>query len=444
MKLLHVSDWHLGRATYGASRAADQDAVLDEIADHAKHFGPDLILHTGDLFDSVRPAYEDLHRALDALERLADIAPVVVLRGNHDSAALFSVFTRLLAKRSRITFVDRARRPKDGGVLHFDSRAGHRVRLASLPFVHANRMVDAFEDATRWTSEYAKRIHIIAEALGKGLKADLDPSRDVLLFAAHLHVAGATWSGSERPIHIGDHYASKVERLPAISYAAFGHIHKPQELPGETVTGAYAGSALQLDFGEVGEQKSIIAVEAEPSRPPTVTRIPLHRGRKLYSFSGTLDQLDDVIDEIGAAICKLTIDTETPASDLSDSVRERLPNAEIVQVIERCAERRAVALDEREGGKSGKGGKGDGDDEVREPTLDELLGEYLAAKGTERAPVVEVLETFRTVLAAIEAEEAPSFDAEDVFDAAAIVVPTTLAELGDGAEGVEGGGDSAG
>jgi exonuclease SbcD len=416
MKLLHVSDWHLGRATYGAARTADQEAVLDQVVEHARALAPDLVVHTGDLFDSVRPSYEDIHRGFDALERLAAVAPVVVLRGNHDSAALFSVFGRLLGPRARITFVDRARRPREGGVLHFDSASGHRIRLAALPFVHANRMVEGFEDASTWTAQYADRIHVIEDALGKGLLEGMDPRRDVLVFAAHLHVAGAAFSGSERPVHIGEHYASKVERLPPVSYAAFGHIHRPQALPSTAVTGAYAGSPLQLDFGEVGEEKRVVAVEAEPGRAARITSIPLTAGRKLASFTGTLAELAAAAAGIGDAICKLVIDTESPEPALSHQVRDLLPRATVVHVTERCAARRVQALDERADA-----------GEMREPGMDELFAEYLERLGgTRGATAGRVRAVLGTALAALEAEELPAFDDEEAFAAA----PSTDARPG--------------
>ena len=410
MKLLHISDWNIGRATYVAERTGDHELVLDQMAEEAAAFKPDLIVHTGDLFDSVRPSYEDMHRGLDALERLAGVAPVVVLRGNHDSAVLFSVFARLLGTRTRITFVDRARLPRDGGILTFDAltgKAGHRIRLASLPFVHANRMVTAFEDPQKWTGEYAQRIHMIEDALGKGLVDGMDPGRDVLIFAAHLHMAGAKFAGSERPVHVGDHYASKIERLPPVSYAAFGHIHKPQDLPSTNVTGAYAGSPLQLDFGEVGEEKRMIAVEAEPGRSARVISIPLTRGRKLVSFTGTLDSLTHAADGIADAICKLVIDTESPEPELSRKVRDLLPRATVVQVTERCASHRVQALDERAANE---------DKGAHEPSMDELFGDYLERAGSTRsAPASRVREVFRHALAAIEAEELPAFVEEQAF-----------------------------
>src|SRR5438874_7469775 len=119
MRLLHVSDWHLGRQTYGVSRAADHDKVIGEIIELARTSRPHLIVHSGDLFDGLRPAYTELDRGVSALQELAAIAPVVAVAGNHDSPALFRLFDRLLGPDAPIRFVDRARRPEAGGVLGF-------------------------------------------------------------------------------------------------------------------------------------------------------------------------------------------------------------------------------------------------------------------------------------------------------------------------------------
>ena len=95
MRLLHVSDWHLGRLTYRCSRAPDHEAVLAEICELARDLRPHLILHTGDVFDGLRPGYAEMTFAIEVLEELAAVAPVVVLAGNHDSPALFRLFDRL-------------------------------------------------------------------------------------------------------------------------------------------------------------------------------------------------------------------------------------------------------------------------------------------------------------------------------------------------------------
>src|ERR687886_1273629 len=299
MRLLHVSDWHVGRATYRCSRVPDHDAALAETLTLARDTRPHLVLHTGDVFDGFRPGYAEMTFAIEALEELAALAPVVVLAGNHDSPALFRLFDRLQGPEPRIRFLDRVRPPDEGGVLDLEGTEGEVVRLASLPFVHANRMVDRFEDPATWTATYSERIQRIEEALESGLAAGYDPSRHVLLFAAHLYVSGARYSGSERPLHVSEAYATRLERLPNVSYAAFGHIHLPQPLPRRGVTGRYAGSPIPLDFGEERERKEVVVVEAEPGRPAVVTPHRIEGGRPLRTLVGTIEEIAAVGPDVG-------------------------------------------------------------------------------------------------------------------------------------------------
>ncbi|MBK8251983.1 MAG: exonuclease SbcCD subunit D [Polyangiaceae bacterium] len=402
MKLLHTSDWHLGRITYNTSRAEDHTKVIGEILDLARQEKPDLVVHTGDLFESVRPAYEDMERATQALLALGEVAPVVVLCGNHDSPALFKVFGELLGPNSRVRFVDRARPPDQGGVVTFGSQKGETIRLAMLPFVHANRMVPAFEKPDTWMVQYADRIQVIEEALWEGLKESANFSTDVLLFAAHLHVSGATFSRSERSIHITDTYASRIEHVPKVSYAAFGHIHKPQALP-QSEKGWYAGSPIPLDFGEMGEEKVTIMVEATPGRPPTIRPIPLSGGRPLKKIAGTLDDIRQMAPSVGNALCLVSVMTDTPVSNLSERVREILPAATLLNVEEVCSARKVSAL-KRE------------DIQGVEPTFEELFRDYLAQTGTKGSSIDKVVSTFGALLSAVEHEEQLDLAEEHLAD----------------------------
>jgi DNA repair protein SbcD/Mre11 len=398
MKLLHISDWHLGRTTYNASRAEDHEKVLGEIVEIAQRTSPDLIIHTGDVFESIRPAYEDMDRAIRTLKSLARVAPVVVLCGNHDSPALFGLFNKLLGEASRIRFIDRPLAADSGGILEYPMARGGTLHLAVLPFVHANRMVPAFEKPETWMQSYADRIQLIQQNLADGLLERANLARDVLVFAAHLHVSGATFSKSERPIHITDTYASRIEHIPKVSYAAFGHIHKPQALPSNE-KGWYAGSPIPLDFGEVGEQKYAIFVEAEPGRPPHIEPIPLSGGRPLRRIEGTLSEIMALAPSVGRALCLVTVRTESPMADLSERVRALLPEATILEVREACAAKKTIAL-RRE------------DAQAAEPTFEELFHEYLAENGTKNAPVDRVLSAFSTLLNAVEHEEQAVFPEE--------------------------------
>lgn len=391
MKLLHLSDWHLGCVTRNVSRQPDHEAVIGEILEIARREKPDLILHTGDLFDQARPGYETLQLGIDALQELAAIGPTVVLAGNHDSTALFRVFQRLGGTGGRLRFVDRALPPDQGGILEFAGRGDERIRVAPLPFVHQNRMIEAFDDPATWMASYADRIQRIESALGRGLQEGYDPARDILVFAAHLHVGGAVFSNSERAIHVTDSYSTLAQHLPPVTYAAFGHIHRPQPLPGSLVQGRYAGSPIPIDFGEIEENKSVVLVEAEPGRPAEVSMIPLSGGRPLRKFAGTLEELGRAATEL-EGLCSLTIHTRERVADLSDRVRELLPRSVLLEVIEQASDRQLTPLAVQAV-------------EDEEMGMEALFREYLEEKGTQSAGADSVAALFENLFGALANEQ---------------------------------------
>src|SRR5581483_8465632 len=191
---------------------------------------------------------------------------------------------------SPIRFVFKPLPPDQGGILEFPA-GDELVRVAPVPFISATRAVDFFEEPSGWNAQYSLRIAKIMEVLNGGLTDGYQPRKHVLLTASHLFVAGAQFSNSERKLHVTDQYATRVEHLPTVSYAAFGHIHKPQALPGTQQPGAYAGSPIQLDYGEEGEQKRIVLVEAPAGQPASIVSQPLSGGRQLRKFIGTIDDL---------------------------------------------------------------------------------------------------------------------------------------------------------
>ncbi len=397
MRLLHVADWHLGRVTYNHSRAEDHDRVLGAIEQLARETKPDLIVHAGDVWDAVRPSYLELSRGVDALKALAGIAPLVVLCGNHDSPYLFDLFNRLIGKEHRMYFLPTAKRPREGGTLEFPGPKDQVIRLASVPFVHQNRMIDGLEDPKTWMVKYADRVALVQGALNRALQEGYDPQRHVLLFAAHLHVTGSLlFSRSERPLHITDSYATRIEQLPTVSYAAYGHIHRPQPLPG-TVAGRYAGSPIPLDFGEEGEAKSVVLVEAEPGRPARIEVHDLSGGRSLRRLEGTLEELRKQAPTVGAALCLVTVDTETPTNGLVERVQELLTQAVLLNVTERCATTRVSVLRQE-----------DAVDQV-EPGFAEIFHSFLAVQGTRGGSADRVVAMFERLIGLIESESDVEF-----------------------------------
>jgi exonuclease SbcD len=375
------------------SREQDIRAAVERIVAIAREERPDLILHAGDLFDALRPGVEDMHWVLDSLRELASVAPVHVLCGNHDSPALFALFDKLLGPRSRIRFVARPLLPGAGGVVEVQVGDREAARLAFCPFIHASRMVDHFEDPETWMASYADRVGRILARLDHGLRQGYDPSRHVLLLSAHLFVTGARFSQSERPITVSDAYASRAEDLPMVSYCAFGHVHRPQALPGPAV-GRYAGSVVPFDFGEKDEPKEVVMVDAVPGRPPLVEARPLDVGRPLRRLEGTLEELGRLAPEVGSALCLVRVRTERPLPNVSERVGELLPEATLLDVFEDCAATRLSALTVSQAEAT-----------VGEASFVELFRDYLAGTGVRAGSADRVLRTFDALLTAVENEQ---------------------------------------
>lgn len=329
VKLLHTSDWHVGRAIRGRSRADEHRAVLAEIAEIAAAEEVDLVLVAGDLFDVATPGPESERIVYQALLELADQAPVIIVAGNHDNPRRLQAVAPLL-ELGRVRVVSHVMRPDEGGVID-DLDPG--VRVASIPWLSQRGIVTAAAmleaDADQHVQSYIDRVTRIIAALTAGF----DPSR-VNILTGHLMVHGAELSGSERAMqtdHPAFDYSIPALAFPgSLSYVALGHLHRPQRVPapGEVW---YSGSPMQLDFGEAGIAKAALVVEAEPGLPASVDEIPITRGRRLVQIEGTLAQIESQAVGLEDAYVKVVVD-EPARVGLADEVRRLVPGAVDVAV----------------------------------------------------------------------------------------------------------------
>lgn len=326
MKVLHTSDWHIGKRLERHDRMDDHTAVLDEVAEIAATEKVDLVLHSGDLFDRALPPVESLRLGLESLVRLAADRPVVVVAGNHDSAELFDALAPLLAPRG-VHLMGRIRPPEEGGVIALETAAG-KALVAGFPFLRAAQVVDFMTETADWYTTYATRVQRIAEAYGSALGAMAGAS-DATFLLGHFMVGGVKVDTAaprgERDLHMGQAYATTEAAIPAsLDYIALGHIHAPQQVPGARVPAEYAGSLLQLDFGESGEVKRVVVVETTPGLPARVRSVALRRGRRLVRATGTWADLAGR-DDLDEAFLDLTVTADGPDPDLMDRARERFP-----------------------------------------------------------------------------------------------------------------------
>ena len=329
MRVLHTADWHLGRTIRGRSRAVEFEAVLGEIVEIARAERVDLLLVCGDIWDAASPSPESDKLLFETRRSLIEArVQVVLLAGNHDSARKLEAVGRLSDLLGVYT-QHQVCRPEEGGVLTL--RAGSEIaRIAAVPWIQERHLVGAKEVFDLSPEEtfagYAQSCGDIYRALCSGFTPET-----VNLFAGHLFVDGsrvALIDGSERRLHIGQSYGVPPGMLPGTpQYIALGHVHEPQELRSTAAPAAYAGSLLQLDFGERGQQKVVRLIEVTAGAPARQRAIPLSSGRSLIELRGRLPEVLARAAEAAGSYASVVVEVERPEPGLAARVREEIPTA---------------------------------------------------------------------------------------------------------------------
>ncbi|MEQ8833654.1 MAG: exonuclease SbcCD subunit D [Miltoncostaeaceae bacterium] len=322
MRLLHTGDWHIGKALYGITRHDECRAVLEEVAGLARDERVDAILVAGDLLDRRLVDPTSLGIALETLSRLAEVAPVVAVPGNHDDPDIWRHLSALLAPRG-VVVVD-AILPAERAVIDVET-AGGRLHVAALPWPEPHRLpmaVGAERGAARtgYAQLVADLVRSYAGELRDRRRADGAPA--VLL--GHLMVDGSQTGAGERTLTMALTYCLPTATIPTdLDYIALGHIHRPQPLPGVSAPGRYCGSPLALDFSEDNHAKTVTVVDlGEPPR-----EIPLRAGRRLVRVRGSLDDLPGLAAAHGDAWLRCEVLLEQPVPELAREVRALVPNA---------------------------------------------------------------------------------------------------------------------
>ncbi len=233
MKILHTSDWHVGKVLKGQSRYDEHKAVLAQVVEIAQAERPDLVIVAGDLYDTAAPTPQAIRlviRALTALRQIA--ASVVVIGGNHDNGAALDAL-RPWAEAAGITLRGSVRDSPDEHIIDGQTAGGERWQVVALPFLsqrYAVRAVEMYDlTAAEATQTYADHLGRLIGKLTEGFD---EPDR-VHLLTAHLTVVGGAVGGGEREAHTIMGYAVPSTVFPGNAhYVALGHLHRAQQVPG--------------------------------------------------------------------------------------------------------------------------------------------------------------------------------------------------------------------
>jgi len=325
VRVLHTSDWHVGKLLRGMSRIEEHRAVLGEIAEIAQRERPDLVLVVGDLFESMAPPPEATAVVWDALVALRDTgAHVVVVGGNHDQQAQLESVAPLFCRLGITVLGLPAARER--AALEIEG-----VQLVMLPWVsqrwavRTEQLMGATAAAT--AQFYAARVAKLLEWLCAGFRADT-----VNIVAAHCMVQGGRLGGGERDAQLIDDYSVPAAAFPAAAnYVALGHLHRAQQIPGAAPIW-YSGSPVQVDFGEERDVKQVLLADIPAQGATKVSPVPLTRGWVLRTIRGPLDELAAQASKVGDAWLRVEV-REQPRPGLADDVRALLPRAVDVRAV---------------------------------------------------------------------------------------------------------------
>jgi exonuclease SbcD len=311
MRLLHTSDWHLGRSFHGTSLMEEQTQAMARIVEMAKEEEVDAVLIAGDIYDRAIPPAEAVQLFNDTLAQLRlSGAAVIAIAGNHDSHVRVSVYDPLLSALG-VSIRGEVRRSQEP-VLVTPRRGGSPVAIYPLPYL--DPAVDGHLLSTEQLPAALLRHEDVTRLALERLHEDLrgrPGHRSVVV--AHTFVAGGEPCESERELSVGNVEQVSVGAFAGFDLVALGHLHRCQDLDGPRL--AYSGSPLPYSFSEQHQQKVVRLIELNGAGVPAVERIPLNVGRPLATLEGTIEQLlhDPALESAtGARVRAVLTDEDLP------------------------------------------------------------------------------------------------------------------------------------
>ncbi|GIG41579.1 exonuclease SbcCD subunit D [Cellulomonas phragmiteti] len=329
MRLLHTSDWHLGRTLHGVDLLDHQAAYLDHLVDVVRTEQVDGVVVAGDVYDRAIPPVEAVTLLSDTLARLAEHTTVVVTSGNHDSATRLGFGSALMRERVRL-------RTRVASLAEPVEVAGALVY--GLPYLDPDvcraELAPVAADGAR--TLLARSHEAVTRAAMARVRADVAARRGAgrprVVVAAHAFVVGGRASESERDIRVGgvDHVPADV--FAGVDYVALGHLHGPQVVNGPAGTLLrYSGSPLAYSFSEQHHPKSSVLVDLAGDAP-VATLVPAPVPRRMADVTGTLEDLLGPAGEPHVSDwVRVTVTDPVRPADLFRRVRQRFAHALVVQ-----------------------------------------------------------------------------------------------------------------
>lgn len=316
MRLLHTSDWHLGRSFHRVGMLEAQAAFVDHLVEVVRAEQVDVVLVAGDVYDRALPGVDVVELLDDALSRLVGAGATVVLTsGNHDSAPRLG-FASALLQTARVHI--RAAAGRCAEPVTLTDRHGE-VAIYPLPYLEPVLAAGPLGCDIG-------HVAVLSAAMS-AVRADLAqrPRATRAVASAHAFVVGGQVSDSERDISVGGVAAVPASVFDGVHYTALGHLHRRQQL---TPTVRYSGSPLPYSFSEHGQVKGSLLVSLGRRGVESVEEVDAPVPRPLALLRGALDELLQRPDLAGheQSWCQVTLTDAVRPAHAMERLRTRFPH----------------------------------------------------------------------------------------------------------------------
>jgi DNA repair protein SbcD/Mre11 len=334
MKILHTSDWHIGRALYGRKRYEECEAFLSWLAGLIESEHVDVLLVAGDVFDNSTPSNHAQELYYRFLCRVAAAANrhVVVTAGNHDSPSFLNAPKELLRFLNVHVVGCASDSPADELIVVPGPDQEPSLIVCAIPYLRDRdiRIAEAgesVEDKEKKIIEGIRAHYRLVCDAAEQTRALLNKPIPIVAMGHLFASGGQTVDGDGvRELYIGSLAQVRTDVFPtAISYLALGHLHVPQIVGGSEFI-RYCGSPLPMGFGEAEQQKGVVLVEFS-GNTPVVTNVPVPCFQELRTLRGDWQAIADGIDELKARGSNAWLEVVYEGDEIAGNLRERLDEA---------------------------------------------------------------------------------------------------------------------
>jgi DNA repair protein SbcD/Mre11 len=349
LKLLHTSDWHIGRTLYGRKRYEEFETFLNWLSEAIQEQEVDVLLVAGDVFDTSAPSNraQELYYRFLCRVAASSCRHVVVIAGNHDSPSFLNAPRELLRALDVHVVGSASENTADEVIILSDKHGAPELIVCAVPYLRDRdiRLAEAgesLEDKERKLIEGIRHHYTEVAAIAEQKRADLStptksrgkkakPNKNAaipIIGMGHLFAAGGQTTDGDgvRDLYVGSIAHVSAAIFPGnFDYMALGHLHIPQTVNGSEAI-CYSGAPLPMGFGEAKQQKSVCLIEFSETKP-RIQLIAVPIFQKLERLRGDWEKLEIEIEKLAAADSPAWLEIIYEGDAVIGDLRERLDAA---------------------------------------------------------------------------------------------------------------------